>query len=125
MLVYSLKHCRAGNLTKTNLRNGSVVPNVAFMWENIGNKSQLALLYILLYWVQEVFCSDLEINCIIFTFKDMISSKKKKKSTQKLTVEDDSRLVPPSLHLSILVPQQPRERCSVRDKNLIHNQNYL
>lgn len=79
MLVYSLKHCRAGNLTKTNLRNGSVVPNVAFMWENIGNKSQLALLYILLYWVQEVFCSDLEINCIIFTFKDMISSKKKKK----------------------------------------------
>lgn len=46
----------------TNLRDGSVVPNVAFMRENVGNKSQLALLHILLNRVQKVFCGNLKRN---------------------------------------------------------------
>lgn len=55
-------------MTETNLRNGSIVPNVAFVWENVSNIAELALLHILLYWVQEVFCSDLKRNDFTFTF---------------------------------------------------------
>lgn len=69
LLLYNLNTAVSVSEMFTNLRNGSIVPNVAFMWENIGNKPQLALLHILLNWVQEVFCCNLKINCIAVTLK--------------------------------------------------------
>lgn len=42
------RHFKTG---ASDLGNGTVVPYVAFMGENIANVSQLALLHILFYWV--------------------------------------------------------------------------
>lgn len=58
-----IQHCNTQLVTDANLRNRSVVPNVALVWENVGNKSQLALLHILLNRVQKVFCGNLKTNC--------------------------------------------------------------
>lgn len=67
-LTHLLVHSLYDNMTKTNLRNGSIVPNVAFVWENVSNISELALLHVLLYWVQEVFRSNLKRNDFTFHF---------------------------------------------------------
>lgn len=46
------------------------------MRENIGNITQLALLHVLLYRVQDVFCSNLKINRTAVTFKNIISAER-------------------------------------------------
>lgn len=56
----------------SNLRNGTIVPYVAFVWENIGDVSQLALLHILLYWVQQVFCCDLKRDHVHLLFLNTV-----------------------------------------------------
>lgn len=65
-----LNHCscystlRRCNSERTrNLGNGSVVPNVAFVRENVCDEPQLALLHILLNGVQEVFSGNLRGEC--------------------------------------------------------------
>lgn len=48
---------------------------------------------------------------------DKMRTLKLQKSDPKVDGERLLQLIPPSLHLSILVLQQPCERCSVRNKN--------
>lgn len=66
------KYDRVESVTKTYLRYGSIVPNVAFVWENVSHISELAFLHVLLYWVQEVFCSDLKRNYFTFPLYLMV-----------------------------------------------------
>ena len=47
------------------------------MWENIGNITQLALLHILLYGVQDVFCSNLKKKIVLMLLlKNIISAER-------------------------------------------------
>lgn len=50
-LFYILKPFLSRTPWTSDLRNGTIVPYVAFVWENIGDVSQFALLHVLFYWV--------------------------------------------------------------------------
>ena len=52
--------CAAGKTTLTYLREGAIVPQIAFVWEAVADETKLAFLDVLLDWVEGLFLRDLK-----------------------------------------------------------------